>query len=376
VLQLFRKRQPSVIGFEFGACSLRAAQLVHKQDGWHLYHWINVEVDPASADAPPLDHAPHVANVLGPATFSGRRAAIALSPPDVEYRLLEVPSALLSMSPADLRGALQIELDRQMPWPASESEVALWPTRPTTGNTINTMVVAARSAGVHQLVAHFPQRRCECVRADIVPNALIRLCGAENAGSISSGRELWGILDIGFRSCRLYLIHDGRPVFARVLRGGGRELTETLARALHVDFSIAEQYKRLYGVQQSDRGVRTFVGGLGRISEQDLPGVLYAILARTFETLVADIERSYRFVLDRHDVSSAAGLCLVGGGSRLKGLDGILAQQLGIPVRHPQAANVLRNARGPDGSEHPGCSRANFPVLATCIGLALGEEPA
>jgi type IV pilus assembly protein PilM len=185
---------------------------------------------------------------------------------------------------------------------------------------------------------------------------------------------VWGVLDIGFKACRLYLMHGDRPVYARVLRGGGRELTETLARALHIDFTVAEQYKRLYGIQQADRGVRATVGGLGRVSEEALPGMLYAILVRTLESLIADIERSFRFAMDRHTGSSMGFLYLVGGGSRLKGLVPVLSQALGIEVRHFHPASGVRNAQADAaGRVHPACTPTNYAVLASCFGLAMEE---
>jgi type IV pilus assembly protein PilM len=391
--ELLTRNRTSPIAVDFGACSLRGAQLIRKAGGWHVYHWFNVETDPVSADPPRMDYGAHLKMAMGPGAFAGRRVAFTLAPPDLEYRLIDLPSALLTRKAAELKEALQFELDRQLPWPAKDTEMAAWPVGAANGPYTSTMVAAVRTSAIQATLDLLQDQDLECVLADVTPNAIIRLHEQAPGRPGAAGRRaeaaadnvVWGALDIGFRACRLYLMHNGRPVFARVLRGGGRELTELLARGLHVEFAVAEQYKRLYGIQRTDRGLRSVVGGLGRISEEALPGMLYAVLARTLETLVVEIEKSYRFVLDRTPSAVTGGLYLLGGGARLKGLAEILGQRLGIEVRLPDPAAVIRNAKssdavsGPDGSGpadglHPACAPVHFPALAVCMGLAMREE--
>lgn len=373
MLQLPTRTRPSLIAVDFGTCSLRAVQLVRSGANWRVYHWMNVEADLVSAEPPPMDHAAHLQMGFGPGAFHGRRAAVSLASPEVEYRLVDIPSALLERKPTELKEALQFELDRQLPWPVAESEIAAWPVLPPTNNLTSTMIVAARAGAVQRFLDLLGSQQLECCRADIAPNALARAMPALAARGPAADRQVWGVLDLGFRASRLYLMFDNQPVYARVLRGGGRELTETLARTLRLEFHVAEQYKRLYGIQLTDRGVRSMAGGLGRISEDALPGVLYAILAKTLDTLAAEIERSYRFALGRHVGSTTGPLYLAGGGARLRGLPEVLSSKLGTEVRLPDPGAVFHGA---GTSAHPACSAANYPVLAMSVGLAMAEEAA
>src|SRR5262249_45369226 len=150
-----------------------------------------------------------------------------------------------------------------MPWPAAELEMAAWSVESNGNAGGNAMVVGAKSSNVQQLVDILTDQNLECVRADVVPSAMVRVC--TQRGADTDGAAVWGVLDIGFRSCRLYMMHKSRVIYARVLRGGGRDLTEALARELHVEFRIAEQYKRIYGIKQTERGVRSLTSGLARI---------------------------------------------------------------------------------------------------------------
>src|SRR5262245_17171087 len=124
------KKRTTVIGVDFGACSLRAVQLQKQGSQWKVHHWVNLETEPTTAQPVARDYASEIRMAFGPGTFSGGQTALVLSPPDVEYKLLEVPGPVLDKPPAELKAALQFELDRQMPWPAAESEVAAWPVQP------------------------------------------------------------------------------------------------------------------------------------------------------------------------------------------------------------------------------------------------------
>lgn len=368
VAALFRKKM-SVIAMDFGACSLRAVQLKQTGKRWRVHHWVNIENEPTSETPSMPNYEAELKMAFGMGTYSGHKTALLLSPPEVEYRLIDVPGPVLAKPPAELRAALQFELDRQMPWPAVESEVAAWS---VSRSSSSAMVVAARSASVQQYLDVLAAQQFECVRAEVLPNAMIRVCTPTPDTAESNG-PIWGILDIGFRSSRLYLIHAGRPVYARVLRGSGKEFTETLSKALHVDFRIAEQYKRIYGIRQTDRGFRSIVGGLTRINDEDLPGVLYAIVRPTLDSIVSEIERSYRFVMGRLPGATTGPLYMIGGGARMQGLVGVLGERLGLPVCLPDPKTVL-NTDTTSGEEHPLASATNFPVMAACVGLALMEE--
>jgi type IV pilus assembly protein PilM len=375
VIQLLNSTKTSVVGVDFGACSLRAVQLQNTRSGWRVYHWINIEEDPTSPDPAPLDYARHLKLAFGPGAFTGRRSAIALGPPDAEYRLVEVPPSAQEQAPDEIRQALQAQLERQMPWPLDEAEITAWGVQAGATSSDNTMAVAACKANVQRYLDVFDTMSVECIGAEIVPNALAVACQpTPKPRSSDSTPPLWGALDIGFNACRLYLIHGDCPVYARILPASGRELTQTLAGSLQVAFPIAEHYKRVYGIEATDRGFRSSVGGLAHLKEDALPSVLYAILRQSLDNIIDEIERSYRFALGRLPGVPTGPLYLVGGGARMRGLPAVLSSRLGLDVCLPEPTTALQTRRLDDAEAiHPACAPENFAVLAPCIGLALME---
>ncbi|MHC4441812.1 MAG: pilus assembly protein PilM [Planctomycetota bacterium] len=375
MVQLLTRTKTSLISIDLGACSLRAVQLRKKADHWHIHHWLNIEHEPSSKEIADFGHAGKLASALGPGTFSGQRTVLMLNPPEVEYKLLEVPPAILEKSPDDIRNALQYELDRQLSCPLAEAEISVWPVQAGTTSSANAMVASAERSKVHSLLDILDGAGLDCVSADIVPNGMIELYKhVEHEGHSGSSEILWAVLDIGLRSSRLYMMHSHHPVYARIVSGGGSAYTELLAQALHVDFRIAEQYKCIYGIKQTDRGFRSVAGGLAQIQEEDLPGVMYAILRNTFDELCKDIERSYRFALGRLPNVTTGPLYLIGGGARLKGLPEVLGERLGIDVRLPEPSSMLDTTWSKDREGmHPAFTASNFPVLSACIGMAMKE---
>lgn len=360
----------SVIAMDIGTCSLRAVQLIRAGSRWRVFHWMNVESVPTSAQPDLPNYLDHLGLAFGPGSFAGSRAALLIGPPHAEYRLLEVPAALLQNPAVDLRTALQFELDRQLPWPSSESEVALWPARETVGKQAGIMTVCARTQAIDSQLEMLDAHGCECTQVTVLPDAILPICSPAGAGITTREQPLWGVLDIGFASARLYLIHAGRCVYARVIGGGGNEFTSAISEALHVDYPAAEQYKRKYGLVRSNRGLRASSAGLGRISEQALPSVLFAIVRPVLESMTSEIERAFQYAMTQCSAGSG-GLYVVGGGSRCKGLSGILAADLGLEVKTPDVPETLLAADGTK-PEHPACGPGEFAVLAPCFGLAMG----
>ena len=358
---------------EPGTTSLRAVQLRREGSRYRVHHWLNIEHEPESATPAEANHAEQVKLAFGPGAFTGDKASLLIGPPDVEFRMIDVPGAVLKDDKLDLRSALQFELDRQMPWPTLECEVAVWPAQNEAAKKVNTLVAAARSLNVQRYIDMLDDSSVACGRADVIPSAMIELRRSVTASDEQkAATELWGVLDIGFLTSRLYMMHRDTPVYARVVRGSGRELTQALCETLNVEFRIAEQYKRVYGIEQTDRAHRSMIDGLSRMEESALPGVLYSILRTLLDTMCDELERSFRFALGRLRGASATTLYLVGGGAKLKGLTQVLSNRLGIDVVLPSADMVFDRMTA-DSQSHPLFSETNFPVLAPCLGMAMSE---
>ncbi len=142
------------------------------------------------------------------------------------------------------------------------------------------------------------------------------------------------IIDVGHDSTDVCVVKDGRPVFARSIARGGRHVTEAIARRWQISYEQAQEYKHSDAFIASKMVPMPHVENAGIIQEEvesemgplarDLRQTLHACRAKTGATVTACV--------------------LVGGGSRLRGLQSYFTEKLRIPVEtltEMDTANIL-----------------------------------
>jgi len=366
----WRRQHKSGVAVDRGACSFRAAQLVFSPAGPGIAHWINAEnlPKPPAQDAPAAAASPAPMETLamesGLEQFGTTRAGLVAA--DVDYCLLQVPPAILSQKPATVAQAIRWEVGRQLTWPVEEAELAVWALPAPMSSGSNAMAVAARRSGIVSAVETIDAQHMECECVEPAAPALIRACRA--TAQCEQG-EIWGVLDLGHRTNRLYLAMENDVVYARNVRGGGQAWTQAIAAELRIDPAIAEQYKRKYGIGTEPRGCRVLMDTMEPCNEAALPGVLLAVLKGTLTDLVTDVERAFRFVMEQYPRRQPGALVLTGGGARMPGLPAWMARELGVRVAPASPQGVLAL-----DASHPLARPANFSVMAGCIGLARAER--
>lgn len=138
------------------------------------------------------------------------------------------------------------------------------------------------------------------------------------------------VVDFGHRRTNVAVVGDEVRTTRTILRGG-RDLTERLAQAGRVSFSEAEAYKVRDGL----------VGKVGKVLREALAPLIREIR----QTLTGHLASGGRRVTRIH---------ICGGGSLLAGLDGFLADEIGVPVERLSAPldDVLKtHESGQTGTE-------------------------
>lgn len=353
-----------------GSASFRAVQLAFGEGSPAVVHWLNTESRPsASSSSADGSGAVEAAGASGPLVgldqFDTRRAGLIVGSSEVEYCLLTVPEAVWSHDPATLADAIRWEVGRRLSRPIDEAELSAWPLPAPMGGGSNAMAVAAQRPGIVAAIESLDSGQMECEWVEPAAPALVRAC---RASALCEQDEIWGVLDLGHTANRMYLAVESTPVFARSVRGGGRNWTQLIAKELRVEPALAERYKRKCGIGSDSRGCRTSPSSMERLNEAALPGVLLSILRTPLTELLTDVERAFRFVMEQYPRRQAGALVLVGGGSRMPGLADWLTRELGVKAT-PAGSNGVLNVT----PSHPMSRTELFSVMAGCIGLAMGE---
>lgn len=141
------------------------------------------------------------------------------------------------------------------------------------------------------------------------------LAGARAAGPVA-------VIDVGHLRTEMIVVHHGKPVYARTIARGGKHLTDAIAKHWKLPWAEAEKAKHTDGYVASTVAPATSESW-ARVSEVTTTEL--APLARELRQSVAACRAKTGAVI--------GAALLVGGGSRLRGLDNYLAEQLGLNVQ-------------------------------------------
>jgi len=372
-----KRSRLTCIGLDVSATAVRAAQLRRAGDVWTVVHAgesrrasAAPDTGDGNGDASSIEQG--IRDCIQRADFRGRQVICALCPPDIDLHALGLPD--LSAQPENqVDDIVHWEIKRLTSPETGEIETSHWRLPEGTRGSPNIIGVATSQASVALLSQRCRGVGLDCIGIDASPCALAR------AASTLAPREqtdVWGVLDLGHRQSRLLICMGHTPVLARSAGSGGEEWTQRLAEELKLSDEAAEVHKCDHGIAPSRRGARREPAPGAPRSE--LASILFGVLRQTLTKLVAEIERSYSYVLGCYPSGVARDLIIVGGGAATHQLPEYLGDNLGITVRRASSYLVdspcrLRCDIGSGTGDSP--VREPFERYMTAIGLAMESDP-
>jgi rod shape-determining protein MreB len=184
------------------------------------------------------------------------------------------------------------------------------------------------------------------------------LAGAIGSGLVPTDRAGRLVVSIGGGMTQFGLVAQGRLVWGRSLRFGGRDLDEAIRKMMRNRYGLtlapatAEQMKLQVGgvLPQSARnrvtvtGAEVYGGELFRNLEITLDGIP-EVMARALSPIVNEIHWSIAEApTEQRAEIRANGVLLMGGTALLQGIPQVMRDQLGVPVvraREPAHAVAL-----------------------------------
>lgn len=143
------------------------------------------------------------------------------------------------------------------------------------------------------------------------------------------------LLDIGAGTTDIVLYRQGSPWFSDVLPVGGQSLTRDLAAALGSSFHVAEDIKITHGTVYPDSVMdddTVEIPGMQKHWQREIPRKALAepLNARMLEILKMALTRVRQAGLQEWPIG---GMVITGGGSQMEGLQELVQETLGGPVR-------------------------------------------
>jgi general secretion pathway protein L len=164
------------------------------------------------------------------------------------------------------------------------------------------------------------------------------------------------IIDMGHTRTQVCVVAGGKPLYARSIARGSRDVTEAIRRAWHMSLEDAEQAKHQMG----------FVASATEPAGTDQQRRMHDTVAREVGTLARELRRTLQSCRAKTGATASRAV-LVGGGSRLGGVASFLSESLGIPATRlgPEHARSLLGDK---------LAAVGAPVDTACVAAGLSLE--
>jgi type IV pilus assembly protein PilM len=322
---------PAVIGIDIGSSSIKALE-VNQSDGvYEVRRWA---VEPLAGN----DIKTSLEKIARQLVFDNQILVTSLFGKGSLIRYVDLPR----MSLEDLRKSYIYELDKYFPFDPKSiyTDCAILDPEGKDKKML-VLLSAVKKELVDERLKLFKDAGLEISRITLNSVATANAFSRLGPQVIPSGKAK-AVLDFGGSVSCLMIFKDTSLRFVRDIFVGSQELTKKIANVLGVDAAQAEMIKR----QPEDK--------LPQIIEAcDMP----------INNLITEIRMSLDYFMTEKNIP-VDELFLAGGGSLLKGIEGVFEKSLGLPVK---IWNPLAGVRVNDQA-----ASGDMQAYAAQFGVALG----
>jgi len=266
------------------------------------------------------------------------RVDVRLSLPEtiVSTKVIEVPP----LSDAELASAIGWQAEQHIPIPPEELslqyQILYRPNRGESGQ-MRVLLVGVRKHLVERYIDLFHNLGIELSLVETQILSVIRSLQFVPTDPTTL------VVHFGATAMYLSIVHQGELQFVVSHLNGGQLLTKTLEKSIGLDGAQAEQYKRTYGLDETQFQ--------GKVRDALLPAV---------NILLNEVQKSARFFVSNYPRESIRRVVLSGGTALLPGLVQYITNQMGVEVL---VAAPFASSEG----QIP--ENVNHPSMSVCMGL-------
>ncbi len=330
-----RPQQPPVLGIDIGTSTVRAVEISPAGAGFEIRLWAVEGIQGGDVKAA-------LSQLIKKIHYAGQVLVTSVSGKGTLIRYIDMPRMPLD----DLRKSFTYDLDKYFPFDPQSIYTDCFILDPSNADKrMSVLVVAVKKEIVDERLKLFKDLglKLEHITTDTVAmaNAFARLGPHPADGGAADGGAK-AILDIGEDVSDLIILKDLSPRFTRDIFVGGREMTKQIAHVFGVDESRAEAMKKAPG--------------------EHLDAML-AACEGPIANLIDEIRLSLDYFMTEKNIQ-VGEFFLLGGGSLLKGVEGVFEKNLGIPVRIWDPVASLRLSASVASSD--------IHLFSSQLGVAIG----
>ncbi len=291
----------SMLGVDIGSSSIKIVQ-INKGETPKLVTYGIVDIPepitPQTTDEQVRKIAELLTNLIAAANVTTKRCTLSLPNSAVFTSVIDMPK----MEDKEMESAMQFEAKKYIPLPFSEVTLSWIIIADNEDNaTCKVLLIAVPNQIRDVYIKLFSLAGLNLEIIEIEALSLIRaLTLDQNQNNV--------IIDIGAKVTGLNVVRGGTLQLTRNLTIGGDTITERISQALNLSLERAEQFKRDFGLRNTDF----------------LPEAVRPVL-NLIKNEVAQIMQQYQ----SHNVSLNR-IVLVGGGAQLPGIVDYFSHELGV----------------------------------------------
>ncbi len=310
------------IGVDVGERLIKAVQLGHKRSGPAVTASATIK---RPGDDPVISRkdVERLARVFTQQGFRGRR--VVLSAP-----VCRTASAVIDMPPRESGAPYDIiaaqEFARLQRLDPGSFELTWWDVpKPARSSAAKVMAMGCAHADSVPVLDVFEQAGFDVVAMDVGLCAAVKACGEllGPAGGVSA------VLDMGWGSSRLAMVHGGVVVFERVLAGSGiKPLRDTIASSLRVEPTEAETLLQNIGLVTAEAAEHPVDDGrVGTVAP-----MLRPFITDYLDDIAEALDASFEYTAHQYPKAEATRMALVGGGGCVPGVASYLNERAPVEV--------------------------------------------
>ena len=341
-------KKKDVIGLDIGCSSIKLVELKEDKKGYKLQNLAisplppEAIVDGALMDSVTIIDA--IRDVISNSKTKTKDVVTSVSGHSVIVKKISLPF----MTEAELEESIQWEAERYIPFDINDVNIdfQIFGAAPENPEVMDVVLVAAKKDIINDYVSIIMEAGLNPV---IIDNDSFAL---ENMLAINyeiTKEETVAIVNVGASVTNINIIKNNISAFTRDIFKGGNQVTEEIQRQLHIDFDEAEKIK------------------VGSKMDGNSQPIIQKVLKEASESLAIEIGNSLDFFQSATTYEKINKLYLSGGGSKVKGFDILLQQQIGIPV---EMINPFKNVEFNEKHFDLEYMREIGPAMAVGVGLA------
>ena len=339
-------RKKTTVGLDIGSGLIKVAVIDHSKREPEL---VRVTITPLLADAivegevmDPGIVADAIQAALASASIDTKDVVTAVACSDVIIKKISIER----VKEHQARELMRWEAEQHVPFDMESVELDFQILDPDAdGVEMSVLLVAAKRELIESKIRVCTDAGLEPAMVDVEAFALHNAFEVNHPDAMNG---VVGLLNIGHDVTNINILDDGVPLLTRDLTVGTRRFREDLQRECGLAADAAQQL--LQGYDRSPH--------------------LDAVIESRGEEIAVGVERAAAYLAQNSRAGGMRALYTCGGGSRIPGLNEMLASRLHLTVRQ---ANPLANLKVRDGALASLVTDEIAPLLMLPIGLALRE---